>query len=48
MNFTKEQLNEMQEYLIDNLNLISINHTYPKEESILNMLLVMVAQQRIE
>ncbi len=48
MEYTKQQLNEMQEYVVGQLKTISINHTWPKEERVLNLLLVMLADQRIE
>lgn len=48
MKYTKDQLNDMQEYLVGQLKMISINHSYPKEERTLNLLLVMVADQRID
>ena len=47
MNFTKQQLNEMQEYIVGELKMCQ-NHTYPKQERVLNLLLVMIADQRIE
>lgn len=48
MKYTKQQLNDMQEYLLRKINMISINHNFPKEERTLNLLLVMIADQRID
>jgi len=48
MKYTKQQLNDMQEYLISNLNLLSQNHSYPKEERTLSLLLTLVANARVE
>ena len=47
MKYTKHQLNEMQEYIVGELKMLR-NHTYPKKERVLNLLLVMIADQRIE
>lgn len=48
MEYTKEQLNDMQEYLVGQLKLHSSNNTYPKTERTLNLLLVMLADQRVD
>ncbi len=47
MKYTEEQLNEMQEYIISQLKSIGINHTYPKEERTLSLLLTVVDNQRV-
>lgn len=47
MKYTRQQLNDMQEYVVSNLKMMK-NHTYPKEERTLNLLLVMVSDQRVE
>ena len=47
MKYTKNQLDIMQRYVIGVLNMQD-NHTYPQEEVALNLLLVMIADQRIE
>lgn len=48
MKYTKHQLNDMQEYLVGQLKILGTHHSYPKEERTLNLLLVMIADQRID
>jgi len=48
MKYTRQQLNDMQEYLVGELKMLGHNHTYPKQERTLSLLLVVVADQRIE
>lgn len=47
MKFTKEQLNEMQKYIVGKLKMMK-NHTYPSEERALTLLLLLVADSRID
>ena len=47
MKYTRQQLNDMQEYVVGKLKMMK-NHTYPKEERTLNLLLVMIADQRVD
>lgn len=47
MKYTAQQINIMQEYIVGELKMLR-NHTYPEKERVLNLLLVMIADQRIE
>lgn len=48
MKFTRQQLNDMQRYLTDQGKLLGVNHTYPAEERTIQLLLVLVADARID
>jgi len=48
MKFSREEINDMQEYIKDKLELLSMTHTYPKEEKILTKLLLIITNLRIE
>ena len=47
MTFTREQLDRMQRCIVGKLKMMK-NHSYPQEEVDLNLLLVMIADQRID
>ena len=47
MKYTKEQLDRMQKCIVGKLKMMK-NHSYPQEEVDLNLLLVMIADQRID
>lgn len=46
--YTRNELNDMQEYLKEKLKLLSINHSYPNEERVLSMLLCILMEVKVE
>jgi len=47
MKYTKEQLDRMQKCIVGKLKMMK-NHSYPQEEADLSLILVMIADQRID
>ena len=47
MTFTREQLDRMQRCIVGKLKMMK-NHSYPQEEADLSLILVMIADQRID
>ena len=44
MKFSRQEIDDMQEYLKTKLKMLSINHSYPSEEKILTKLLIAVTE----